>query len=329
MQQNDFKGLIHSTMTAIIAGIVISVVGILVFEYSSNSYKTDLILKQENQNQQDQLISNEEYPVFSYHISNEIIYSSDNNFEISSNSINKAPTKSKKKITALAYSVENLTDDKVVLQNNQYKLLPMASITKLVTAVIAKKFMDQDQLIDITPQMVATYGNEARFRIGEKMTVSELLYPLLMVSSNDASEALAMSYPKGRKEFIKEMNNWTNSIGAYRTYFADPSGLSSGNVSTANDLMIITKWIMKNDIDIINITSNKIKNLRTHTWTNPTHFLNLSIYLGGKNGYTVQANRTGVSIFQIGKSKKVFVVVLLGSSSRDIDTLDLLDEAVL
>ena len=330
MSQNDFKGLIHSMSTAITTGIILSVIAIFLYSYSSHPYVSDKILRQ--QEEDFQLFNednNEEDPVFSSHISNAVIYSSDNGFEIAERKEGAPATESKRKITAKSYSVINISDNQTILEKNQEKLLPIASITKLVTAVIARKLLDQNQYIAITPQMASTYGNEARFRIGEKMTAEELLYPLLMVSSNDSAEALAISYYGGRKAFIREMNSWVNSIGAYRTYFRDPSGLSAYNLSTSQDISIIVKWILNNDPEIFDITMNKTKSLRTHTWTNPKHFLNLSVYAGGKNGYTTEANRTGVSLFKIGKSEKLFLVVLLGSSMRDNDTLDLLDEAVM
>jgi D-alanyl-D-alanine carboxypeptidase len=326
MSQNDFKALIHSMFTAIATGLAISILIILIYSYSSHQFRMAMTPKSE---QAEGSIINEEDPTFSSHISNSVIYSADSDFEISARDKDALPTVSKKKITAASYTVVNVSDNKTILQKNQNTSMPLASVTKLVTAVIARKFMDSEMSIAITPEMTNAYGNEARFRVGEKMKIGELLYPLLLVSSNDAAEAIAMSYSGGRKKFLKEMNDWVNSIGAYRTYFTDPSGLSSQNISTSNDVAIITKWILENDPEIFNITTNKSKTLRTHTWTNPTHFLNLNVYAGGKNGYTPKANRTGVSVFKIGKQKKIFIVVLLGSSSRDNDTLDLLDEAVL
>ena len=83
--------------------------------------------------------------------------------------------------------------------------------------------------------------------------------PQAMVSSNDAAEAFARKY--GRANFVKAMNNFTQEIGAYATYFADPTGLSKNNVSTANDLAIIVDWIRKNDPDILDITLQKTKKL--------------------------------------------------------------------
>ena len=326
MSQNDFKGLIHSMMSAIFVGVIIAFFGIGLHSYLTATYKSPVIAKPILNSD---LIEDEEDSVFSSHISNAKIFSASNDFEIVEKSKYLLPTESTKKITAAAYYVVNITDDQIILQKNQDRLMPMASVTKLVTAVIARKFMDMDETISITPEMANAYGNEARFRIGEKIKIGELLYPLLLVSSNDSAEALAMSYSQGRKKFIKEMNDWVSSIGAYRTYFADPSGLSAKNLSTANDIAVITKWILENDPEIFNITTNKAMTIRKHTWTNPTHFLNLTAYVGGKNGYIPESNRTGVSLFKLGKQQKIFAVILLGSSSRDNDTLDLLDEAVM
>lgn len=230
-------------------------------------------------------------------------------------------------ISASSYIVTNLdTANKVLVEKNADTLLPLASVTKLVTAVVARRLMDDAKQIEMTKQMLATNGDTGKLRLGEKLSVEELMYPLLMVSSNDAAEALARGFD--RKKFIKEMNDWANSIGAYRTYFRDPSGLSVENVSTARDITIITDWIQNNMPEIITITNTKSKTIRVHTWTNPTHFLNLSVYAGGKNGYTPEANRTGLAIFKLGTPEKMYAVVLLGSSFRDEDTLDVLDLAL-
>ncbi len=229
-------------------------------------------------------------------------------------------------ITALAYNVTNLSRNSDIMEKNADTLLPIASVTKLVTAVVARKLMDEDKEIVITKDTLKTEGNTGYLKLGEKFKMKELLYPLLMVSSNDAAEALARAY--GRKDFIKEMNNWTNSIGAYRTYFKDSSGLSPQNVSTASDLSVIAKWIKENEPDIFDITLAKNKSIRTHTWINPTHFLNLSTYAGGKNGYIPEADRTSVSLFSVGWPREIYSVVLLGSKQRDTDMAAVLNQAL-
>jgi D-alanyl-D-alanine carboxypeptidase len=232
------------------------------------------------------------------------------------------PTASDKRITAKAYLLKNLTRGDVTIEHNADQLLPLASLTKLATAVVARKLISADERVTITRDIMSTYGNTAYFQVGETFKASDLLYPLLMVSSNDAAEAFARDY--GRAKFIRAMNDWAQSIGAYRTYFADPSGLSPQNVSTVNDIALMLEWIRKNDPTIIETTALKSKTIRSHTWTNPTHFLSWSYYIGGKNGYTDEANRTGASLFALGKNKNVYAVVVLGSNNRDADVVKLL-----
>lgn len=235
--------------------------------------------------------------------------------------------KKKEEISASSYIALSIGNkNKVLLEKDADTLLPLASVTKLVTAVVASKLLDDDFQVEITRNILATEGDTAGFRLGEKFTARELMYPLLMVSSNDASEAFARAY--GREEFIKEMNSWVQSIGAYRTSFEDPSGLSPQNVSTARDISIIAMWIKENMPEIIEITRTKTKTVRVHTWKNPTHFLNLSMYAGGKNGYTPEANRTGLALFDMGNPEAIYAVVILGSSYREEDTLDILEKAL-
>ncbi|HTK33104.1 MAG TPA: serine hydrolase [Candidatus Paceibacterota bacterium] len=225
-------------------------------------------------------------------------------------------------VTAKAYIVKDMTTGQVIVDQNSNQLLPIASLTKLVTAVVARKLIPDISRISITKSVTSTYGNTADFVAGETFTANDLLYPLLMVSSNDAAEAFAQYY--GRAKFIQAMNEFTQSIGAYRTSFSDPSGLDPKNISTANDLALIMKWIYKNDPTIVGITELKAKTIRSHTWINPTHFLSWSYYVGGKNGYLPEANRTNVSLFKWGEKSDVYTIVVLGSGQRDADTLALL-----
>lgn len=298
--------VIHSMVLAICVGIIIAAV--FIYFYKNNFEHNNIVV-----------------------IDNDIsqLYSVDDSIDIKTLPSDYKPRASQKNISAKAYIVANLSNNQIILSKNEEQLFPVASITKLVTAVVADKKLQKDNYITMSQKFLNTYGNEAKFRLNEKFKVKELLYPLLMVSSNDASEALAGSYAGGRQNFIREMNSFANSIGAYKTYFADPTGLSSQNLSTTKDLIIITKWILDNNPEIFNITSNKSHTIRFHTWTNPTHLLNLSAYIGGKNGYTVEANRTSVALFSLGKDKKqTLAVIVLGSSRRDSDVLDLLEEAI-
>ena len=223
-----------------------------------------------------------------------------------------------------------------ILVHNAFDPVPIASLTKLATAVVALQHENPRTQLSISKELLSTYGNTAGFRLDEKIRVGELLYPLLIVSSNDAGEALASAYPatttdmgihlSGRDAFIQEMNRWAASIGASHTHFVDPTGLSPENVSSPADVALMLAWINAHEPSIIAMTHIKVKNLRLHTWVNPTQFLNISSYVGGKNGYLPEAGLTGASIFNIKKAGAVmqYVVVVLDSSKRDRDVIQLL-----
>jgi D-alanyl-D-alanine carboxypeptidase len=246
-------------------------------------------------------------------------------------------------ITSKNYILFDVEKKETVAEKNSDQLVPIASLVKLISAVVADSLLPADSEIQITKNIIGTYGNTAGFKEGETFVASDLMYPLLMVSSNDAAEALAQTY--GRKAFIKAMNDFVSSIGAYRTYLADPTGLSPLNVSTAYDMAHIVDWMHTNRPELLNITLKKSKTVRSHTWINPTHFLSWSYFLGGKNGYTTEANRTGALLFDFATStattstvvngtsssaantlsdSKKYIVVVLGSQSRDSDVVSLL-----
>ncbi len=345
--EKRFIKLYFSILTACITGVGIAFVGIFLFNISKSSLipyieardisigkifadtdnfiDTDLKIDDSTENISLLEEGGDEQTYIS-RFSRVFIYSADDGRDIIENAKNSLPKSVNSKITAKSYVVVDMDRDVIVLEKAPDKLMPIASITKLVTAVVAQKLMRANDTITVDAISLKTYGNEAKFREGEKFKLKELLYPLLMVSSNDAAEALARRY--GRSKFIAEMNTFVNNIGAYRTYFADPSGLSPKNVSTSNDIAIIVKWIVKNNPEIFDITLEKTKTIRVHTWVNPTRLLNLDSYAGGKKGYTTEANRTSVALFKLGKQKRFFTVIFLGSSSRDSDMLDLLEEAV-
>jgi D-alanyl-D-alanine carboxypeptidase len=231
-------------------------------------------------------------------------------------------------LTAQEYMVLDLHSGAILEDKDIDRVAPIASLTKLVTAEVARQLMPPDKEITITDAMLAANGSNGHLREDEVISTSELLYPLLLVSSNDSAEALAQGY--GRKDFIRAMNDWVHSIGAYHTDFYDPSGLSPLTISTARDQATILEWIYKNDPALIAITDQRSATVRLHTWTNATHFLNLSNYEGGKDGYISESGETAASLFSAdantaaSSSPARYLVVVLGSANRDNDVLSLL-----
>ena len=233
-------------------------------------------------------------------------------------------------LLAQAYIVKRLDTGEILYEYNPDKVLPIASVTKLVTAVVAREALDLDSRVTIDDNILATEGVAGNLRRGESLRVRELMYPLLMVSSNDAAEAIARA--ESRSDFIALMNRWVRSIGATQTTFDDPSGLSPRNTSSARDVLAILEKISTSYDGIIDITRLKTFTVRSHVWQNPTSFLNLSQYQGGKNGYTEEADRTAALLFGIPAQKYgdesetvPIAVVILKSSDRSKDVLKILD----
>lgn len=125
----------------------------------------------------------------------------------------------------------NITDDRAVLMRNQDQQRPLASITKLMTAMVA---LDQD----------ADLNRPVKFR-GQTMPRGHVFNYLLIRSDNEAAEFFARNYPGGRAAFIQEMNIRARELRMHRTFFDDPSGRSSMNVSTVFDINIMLRNAVK------------------------------------------------------------------------------------
>src|SRR3989344_5362886 len=133
--------------------------------------------------------------------------------------------KSKKPtVSAGSYVVGDLITNDLILAENQNTKFPVASISKLMTAVVTEEISNSKESIQISAKALETSGENGNFRLNEKIKVNEILYPLLLESSNDAAEAIALPY--GRNVFIEKMNEKAKELGMNETSFADPSGLS-------------------------------------------------------------------------------------------------------
>jgi D-alanyl-D-alanine carboxypeptidase (penicillin-binding protein 5/6) len=223
------------------------------------------------------------------------------------------------RVSSLSYLVADLETGKVLLSQNINQQLPIASISKLMTAIVAEENFGLDTQTSITQQAVDTYGTQGNLRKGEKYSVQELFYPLLLESSNDAAEALA--YTKSRESFISDMNGKAKSIGLLNTSFEDASGLSANNVSTVTDLFRLTQYISKYRSYIFDITTLKNKKIGKKTWNNNSRFRNDRDYVGGKNGYIDEARKTHIVLFDesFDKSNRTIVYIVLRSDDISYD----------
>ena len=130
-------------------------------------------------------------------------------------------------------------DATVLFSKQSQKVMPVASITKLMTALVVLEGQQPlDEVVTILPtDRDRTKASASRLAVGTKLTRAELLHLALMSSENRAAQAVGRAYPGGLNAFIKAMNVKARKLGMKNTRFVDPTGLSSGNVATAADLV--------------------------------------------------------------------------------------------
>jgi D-alanyl-D-alanine endopeptidase (penicillin-binding protein 7) len=129
----------------------------------------------------------------------------------------------------------------VLFQKNQTAVVPIASLTKLMTGiVISEAKLPMDEVITITQDDVDTEkGSGSRLRVGTRLTRGEALHLALMSSENRASHALGRTHPEGLSAFVAMMNAKAQLLGMHATTFVEPTGLSSRNQSSAHDLALL------------------------------------------------------------------------------------------
>ena len=201
------------------------------------------------------------------------------------------------KVESEAYLVGDLDTGEILLQKNKDQKFPIASVSKLFTATVSMEKQDQDAITKISAQALQTEGENGELYLGQKIKIGNLIYPLLLESSNDAAEAIA-EY-SGRSTFIDAMNQKMQDLGLSSTSFGDPSGLSEKNQSTVSDLFKFTQYLKSQKPDLLKLTTDRSYSDKEQTWFNTSQFLDLDGYLGGKRGYTDPAMQTALSAFSV------------------------------
>lgn len=213
---------------------------------------------------------------------------------------------------AASFVVGDLDTGEVLAKRDESTVRPIASVSKLVTALTSLEILNQYREVEVSAEAVATNASFGHLRTGETISVGDLLYPLLLESSNDAAEVLAEA--AGRNFFVDSMNAKAKALGLEDTSFADPSGLSPDNVSTAADLFKLAQYLHKYKQFVLKASLVKEFALGDHRWTNLSKLLGDDRYRGGKHGYTDEAGKTLVATFALPLSefddRNIAVVIL-------------------
>jgi len=226
-------------------------------------------------------------------------------------------------------------NEKNLFQKDADQILPIASLTKLMTAVVVLDDPEDynfDKIVNISKRSVDQDENLGNLSIGEKISVKNLLYTMLIESSNDA--AFALSEVIGEENFIAKMNQKSIDLGLADTFFINPTGLDIDdlddnetyfNFSTVRDLAKFSEYILNKYPQIWEISSKMSYEILDsagqfhHLAVNKNGFLNLSpnfATIGWKTGYTDTAGGCVVVILKNNEGK-ILINVILGAASAD------------
>jgi len=222
---------------------------------------------------------------------------------------------------AISVRINSLGTEKIIFQKEICKGLPIASLTKLMTAIIALENYSQLNNSIIVSEKAANQSNaywSGNLTVNQKLSIRELLDLALIYSSNDSAFALSEIMEEGF--FVQKMNEKAIEMGLKNTHFINPTGLDPEdqnvvpNYSTIKDLVTITEYILEKHPIIFETTLKK----GDYTFSNNISSLSFSgnQLVGGKTGYTYGAGRCLLVVSKNNKNH-IFINIILGSSSSE------------
>ena len=203
--------------------------------------------------------------------------------------------------TARSSIVMDLDSGRVLYENNADERRLIASITKIMTCIVALENGNLEKQIKVSDEVLKMYGTSIYLEVGEKMKLIDLLYGLMLRSGNDASVVIAKNVAGSEEKFVKMMNDKAKEIGMTNTTFSNPHGLDeeTKNYSTARDMAKLSRYAYKNKTyrKIIGTEEYRVQtDSKSYLWYNRMKLLgNYKYCTGGKNGYTPSAGKTLVT----------------------------------
>jgi len=202
---------------------------------------------------------------------------------------------------------------RVLLQKRAHEKRNIASITKIMTAIVAIEAGKLDEKATASRKAVYTEGSSIYLEQGEKMLLKDLVYGLMLRSGNDSAVAIAEKVGGSVEGFVHLMNEKADWIGMTNTSFANPHGLDQENhYSTAYDMALLTRYAMQNDLfrKVSGTKTYKAEN-RIYAWGNKNKMLTryYDYSTGGKTGYTKTAGRTLVSTAEKDEMELIMVTL--------------------
>lgn len=228
--------------------------------------------------------------------------------------------------SVLVTESESLTP---LFQKNAKTRVSMASLTKIMTALIIFEYHDLQEQVTISKAPAFTEGSSMRLKEGEILTVEDLLYGLLLKSGNDSAVALAQYHSGTVHDFVDEMNTKARDLHLIDTHFQNPHGLDSpSHYSTPHDMAKLAKVFiqhptLKKIVSTPSITITSKDGKHEHFLENTNKLLGQGFFVSGiKTGTTENAGECLLLFVENGKNK--YFMVIMGSEDRYTDAKTLL-----
>jgi len=231
-----------------------------------------------------------------------------------------------------AFFVETKTG-RVLFSKNPEQQLPIASLVKVMTALIALENRNLDEKLWVSSRASEMEPDKMFLQPGEELNLKELLYGIFLISGNDSAEVLAEATTGNRMEFINSMNDKAKQLGMKNSFFVNPTGLDediSNSFSSAYDLSLLTRYAIRKFPVLVDISKTEhitLPQTEDHQDYDMYSGINLlTTYpgvIGFKTGFTPEAGLTLITLAQ--KDGHEIVGVLLGSENRRDEAKELLD----
>lgn len=231
-------------------------------------------------------------------------------------------------ISAQSVLVYDIKRGRVLFEKSSDQVLPMASLTKLLSSMVVLDSIPLDKVITLDQKAIDTLGDAGDFRIGEKVEARHLLFSALIQSSNDVMMGLA--YDLGLENFLSLMRSKLIQLGLKETSISDPAGLSSQTKSSAREFVKIARAAFQNDFitQILAIPEYSFRSSsgQYHKLVSTNNLIFDSRIIAAKTGFLNEVGQNYAALVSVeGMKEGRVVIVIMGSTDRTRDAKALLN----
>lgn len=237
--------------------------------------------------------------------------------------VDSLPAYLRGRLSASGVIIVDLESAQTVYADEPKGIRPMASLTKLMTALIVVENHSLDERVEIAPEVATIRDNIVGLQVGDEYALGDLLTAMLVRSANDAAVALAIHHSGSVDAFVSEMNDRAKSLGLSDTSYVNPTGFdASGQHSTPRDVALLSTFVLRSAAiaNRMSLTSGTIHS-RSGTVLSFIHTHQLlrqpNTIVAGKTGTTDDAGQCLMSVIE--EDNRRYAVVLLNSDDRYAD----------